>query len=215
MHYPASAPGQPRSSTTGISAIDAVANAVRVQRRVPVPQAHEHVDPVRVPLGLTHVGGRRIRVGVRVTVPAPDELFATRFGVATRAQEVARVDGVRDGRRVRVLARARFADDTRRLVTRRDRADEQAARFVGQSVVAVARRSTRYCDSVSRSVGVANCELMKLLVRPGSRATLARPCTACRRAGSRGATAHRRSRCARRASSRSSPTRRCPSRPTG
>ena len=96
---------QPRSSTTGISAI--APSRMRYARSIgaPVAQAHDHVDPVGIPLRLPHVGRRRIRVGVGVTVPAADELLAARFRVPSRPQQIARVDGVGHRRLVRVRCR--------------------------------------------------------------------------------------------------------------
>ena len=115
-------------------------------------------------------------------------------------------------RRVGVAARARLGDRARRLAVGAERTDQQPARLVGQPVVAVAddRRVLRLGEPQRRSR-----ERSSTRVPLASRATPARPCTACRCGARRGATARRRPRCAPRASSRSSPTRRCPSRRAG
>ena len=72
----------------------AVADAVGAQRGLAVAQAHEQVEPRGVD-GLTHVGGRRVRVGVRVGVHDADDVEAERAEGLIGGEEPVGADGVR------------------------------------------------------------------------------------------------------------------------
>src|SRR5207245_4526175 len=100
------------------------------------PQAHEDVDPLRVVLGLLDVSGRRVGVGVRVAVPAANDLVAPVASRFHRRALISAVDPIRDRGRGLVPARPNFADDTQRLTVGHG-PDEQPARFVREAVVAV------------------------------------------------------------------------------
>ena len=82
----------------------------------------------------------------------PDDLVPERLGGAARGEHVAGIDRVRAGRRVGVAARPRLADHTRRRAVGTERSEEQAARLVGEAVVAVAddRRVLRPGDPQGR-----------------------------------------------------------------
>src|SRR5437899_1779539 len=55
-----------------------VADPVCPEDWLTVLEAHDHIHPRGID-GLAHVGGRRVRVGVRVRVPHTDDLVAVRF----------------------------------------------------------------------------------------------------------------------------------------
>ena len=158
----------------------AVADAVRPQRRLAVAQAHEHVEPRRVDR-LTHVGWRRVRVGVGVRVPHADDLVAVCLGVAHRAQQVARLDGVRARRRVGVATRVHLRHIAGRVAVIAHGARQQSAGLVGEAVEAVrddravllGRESER--GGARRRRGGRRSRVRQWLPPPGSRATRARP----------------------------------------
>ena len=146
----------------------ALADPERPEHRHLVAQRDDDVDPHRVD-GLADVGGRRVRVGVRVGVPHADDVVAAGLGVARRPEVVATVDGVGARRRVGVDRRDTPRSRTPVASPADDRAREQPARFVGQPEVAVGHDALVLLDREPHErLGEAR---RRAITRPAARVT--------------------------------------------